>query len=482
MSTSAAASRPSWTIPETTTAPFCAELGSLHLLFGTNTSLLDCGLCPFYHQHGRAPDLSSAQRLQGLVRLFEGKRAHLRADGHLRGEGEELLAVLAGKVRDRADGALSPEDLVREGGYVAHVDAGAHHHPSLRDGPQRDRHQRPDGSEDDRRVELLRRGLTRASGPGGAQLAREALALLVTIPAEREDLPALMNGHLDDYVGGVAEAVEAEAFGVADHGQRAVADQTRAQERCGLEVQVPLGNREAEAVVGDGVPGVAAVYLVAGEPGVIAEVLPAREAVAAGAVRVAEPGDADPVPRREAPDACADPLHRADDLVAGDQGQLRVGELAVHHVQVRPAHRAGVDPDHDPLGPRFRLRHPGGAQGAARRVEDHRAHRLPTLQPREDVQRPSADDLLKATILSRLDTALLAQGGQGGEARRAGLQDPRALGDLQPRHVVRELALAPGALVRLPEVPANNAAVLSTRAAHEPSPHRVPRGKFTPGR
>src|SRR5215210_8604216 len=378
MSTSAAASRPSWTIPETTTAPFCAELGSLHLLFGTNTSLLDCGLCPFYHQHGRAPDLSSAQRLQGLVRLFEGKRAHLRADGHLRGDGEELLAVLAGKVRDRADGALSPEDLVGEGGYVAHVDAGAHHHPSLRDGPQRDRHQRPDGSEDDRRVELLRRGLTRASGPGGAQLAREALALLVTIPGEREDLPALMNGHLDDYVGGVAEAVEAEAFGVADHGQRAVADQARAQQRRGLKVRILLGDREAEAVVGDGVPGVAAVYLVAGEPGVVAEVLPVREAVAAATVRVAEPGDADPVTRCEAPDTSSYFLHRADYLVAGDQGQLRVRELPIHHVQIRPAHGAGVDPDQDLLRLRHRGRHLGGPQRLAHPVQDHRAHHPPS--------------------------------------------------------------------------------------------------------
>src|SRR3712207_9405010 len=65
---------------------------------------------------------------------------------------------------------------------------------------------------------------------------------------------------------------------------------------------------------------------VAGESGVVAQVLPAGEAVAAGAVRVAEPGYADPVPGREPFDAHADLLHRADDLVAGDQGQLRVRE------------------------------------------------------------------------------------------------------------------------------------------------------------
>jgi hypothetical protein len=61
------------------------------------------------HQHGSSPYLAAAQRFQGLVRPFEGEGRHLRADRHPRGELEELFAVPAGEVRDRAHGALSPQ-------------------------------------------------------------------------------------------------------------------------------------------------------------------------------------------------------------------------------------------------------------------------------------------------------------------------------------------------------------------------------------
>ena len=52
---------------------------------------------------------------------------------------------------------------------------------------------------------------------------------------------------------------------VAGHAQRAVADQPGAQQRRGLGVAVAVGQRKAVARVGDGVLGVAAVDLVAGE-------------------------------------------------------------------------------------------------------------------------------------------------------------------------------------------------------------------------
>src|SRR5215208_6471921 len=107
MSASAAASSLSWTTPESTTAFLCVELRSPHLfLFGTAASSLP-GLLD--NEHGRSFYLTAAQRGEGLVRAFEWKRRHLCADGHLRGECQELLAVCAGKVRYRAHAALSPE-------------------------------------------------------------------------------------------------------------------------------------------------------------------------------------------------------------------------------------------------------------------------------------------------------------------------------------------------------------------------------------
>ena len=125
---------------------------------------------------------------------------------------------------------------------------------------------------------------------------------------------------------------------VAGHPQRAVADQAGAQQRRRLEVRVAVGQREAEALVGHRVLGVAAVAVVAGEACAVAEVLPARAAVAAVAVGPAQPGTPRRGRRRE---ALAAAHHAPDDLVAEHQRQLGSVELAVDDVQVGAAHAAG---------------------------------------------------------------------------------------------------------------------------------------------
>ena len=129
-------------------------------------------------------------------------------------------------------------------------------------------------------------------------------------------LPSLVLRDLGDDVRGGAEAVQSEPLGVARHPQRAVADQARAEQRRGLEILVALGNGEAEPLVRDDALGVAAVQLVPGEAGPVAQVLAPGAAVAAGAVRPAEPGDADAGARRE---ALSTALDRADDLVPDDE-------------------------------------------------------------------------------------------------------------------------------------------------------------------
>ena len=122
----------------------------------------------------------------------------------------------------------------------------------------------------------------------------------VALAGEGEDPPALVDGDLAEDVSGGAEAVEPDPLGVADQAQRPVADQPGAEQRRRLHVRVALGDREAEALVGDRQLGVAAVDVVAGEAGAVAEVLAAAAAVAALAAGPAEPGDADPVADREA--------------------------------------------------------------------------------------------------------------------------------------------------------------------------------------
>ncbi len=173
-------------------------------------------------------------------------------------------------------------------------------------------------------------------------------------PGEREHAPALVGRHLADDVGRGAEAVEADPLRVAAEPQRPVADQPRAQQRRRLEVGVALGDREAVALVGDRLLRVAAIELIAGEAGPLAEVLAARAAVAALAVGPSQPRDPDPLPGGEALGPLPRPLDGADYLVSDDQGQLRVAQIAVDHVEVGATDAAGAHCDQDLAGPGLR--------------------------------------------------------------------------------------------------------------------------------
>src|SRR5439155_1743127 len=75
-----------------------------------------------YLQYGRAGDLARAQANERLVRLCQREPLDVRLDGHPRRELEELLGVLAGQVRDRAQDSLLPEQLVGQRRDVGHVD------------------------------------------------------------------------------------------------------------------------------------------------------------------------------------------------------------------------------------------------------------------------------------------------------------------------------------------------------------------------
>ena len=110
--------------------------------------------------------------------------------GTRRGEREELLAVAAREVRDRAERPLAPQEVVRERRDVRHVDARAHDRAALRDRRERGGDELAGRREDDRRVELLRRRAR--AGPLGAERAGERLRLVVAFAREREDAAALV--------------------------------------------------------------------------------------------------------------------------------------------------------------------------------------------------------------------------------------------------------------------------------------------------
>jgi len=124
---------------------------------------------------------------------------------------EEGLAILAREVGHRAHAALAPQQRIGESGDVAHVDAGAHHHPALAQRAQGGRHQRTHRREDQRRIQRLGRQRVRGASPHGTQLACKACALFVA--RAHEGMHRMAFGHRDlrNDVRRRAKAIQAEA-------------------------------------------------------------------------------------------------------------------------------------------------------------------------------------------------------------------------------------------------------------------------------
>ena len=278
-------------------------------------------------EHGRAPHVAAAQGCQRLVGLLQGEGHDLRSNRHLGGEGEEVQAVLAREVGHRAHRALVPQDLVW--GRRGCRSCVCPRRPRSR--PWR-RALRAAGT----RAPTGAKMIAASSSSGGAsselpaQSAPSSLANSCASSSsgsgEGEDAPSLVRRDLGHDVGRGPEAVETEPLGVAGEAQASGSPIRPAHRQGrGLQAGETLGDRETETSVGDGVLGVAAVDLVPGEPGVLAEVLAPGETVAALAVGPPQPRHPDPLPYREAVCALADLLHRTDYLVAWDQGQAGSG-------------------------------------------------------------------------------------------------------------------------------------------------------------
>jgi len=89
----------------------------------------------------------------------------------------------------------------------------------------------------------------------------------------------------------------------------------------------PCGRRQAKLLPHHGVLGVAAVLLVAGEPGICAQVLPAGGAEAADATGRVEPGHSHPVPRTEPHCSRAGQVHYPTIWWPGIKGSFGAGSL-----------------------------------------------------------------------------------------------------------------------------------------------------------
>jgi hypothetical protein len=100
--------------------------------------------------------------------------------------------------------------------------------------------------------------------------------------------------------------------------------------------------------------GIAAVDGVAGEDGVVAEILQPGAAKPAIAVDAADPGDADARADGERGGSTLD--HLADDLMAGNDARLQRLEIAFDDVEIGAADAAGEDFEQDFAGLWLRAR------------------------------------------------------------------------------------------------------------------------------
>ena len=128
-------------------------------------------------------------------------------------------------------------------------------------------------------------------------------------------------------------------------------------------------------MVGNGELGETAVEVVAREARPITEVLEPGRAVRAFAAGPAEPWDADTVAGCDRLDRRSGLDHFTDDLVSGDERQLRLGELPVDDVEVGAAHAAGADANENVARPRLGDGDGRSPEFLVRSVQDHRAHR-----------------------------------------------------------------------------------------------------------
>ena len=257
------------------------------------------------------------------------------------------------------------------------MDAGADHGAAAVDGTQRGGHElaRPGA----KRIAASSGSGRRASeGPAHAAPSetRELAGRRVARSREREHAPALVARDLQRRCARRRRSRRAPAAAPSPAmRQRAVADESRAEQRRRFRIAVALGQREAEALVGDHGFGEAAVEVVAGEARLRAQVLPAGQAEPARAASPAEPRHADALPGREPLRSRARRVHDTHDLVAGHDRPAEVGQLAVDDVQVGAAHAARADAQPHLAGPGLGPRPFDETQRLARSVEDERSHR-----------------------------------------------------------------------------------------------------------
>lgn len=157
--------------------------------------------------------------------------------------------------------ATTPEDLIGHGGDSAHVNPAEHKRAAFFDLPQRGWYQLAYRSEDDRGIGRSGGLLVRAPDPFAGERPSECLRLRVAWSCEGEHPLSLVAGNLRHNMRSRAEPVEPEAFAWTGRLERTIADQPRAQQRCGVGIIVTRWKEKAVAGIGERMRGETAIDL-----------------------------------------------------------------------------------------------------------------------------------------------------------------------------------------------------------------------------
>jgi hypothetical protein len=141
---------------------------------------------------------------------------------------------------------------------------------------------------------------------------------------------------------GSAEAVESNRVStLARHAVAAPANETGTEQRRDLAIIHVVRQSKAVPCVRQHVARIAAIACVAGEQRVIAQVLPACAAIRTYAAGEAKPWNTHALAECKSADAGSQCRYTSHNLMARDDGQLGVGQLAINDMKVRAAHAAG---------------------------------------------------------------------------------------------------------------------------------------------
>ena len=115
---------------------------------------------------------------------------------------------------------------------------------------------------------------------------------------------------------------------------RAVAEHSGTKERRNIDIVVFVRQMKTKSRVDDGEIGVTTVNGIAGETCTIAKILTRRSIITAFAAGPAEPRNADALANGKFLDAFGDLFEAADDLVAGNERQLRIWQFSIDNMKI----------------------------------------------------------------------------------------------------------------------------------------------------